>query len=296
MRPGSGWSVAIRSLSDLREAREAGRIHTQFMTKTNGPVPGAGGLGFWGDMSMGSGQPKYNAYVGAQYEFTPLIGIGNTSIYTGPVPAADQSKYLFDFGIQVTSSAVPMSWQLCDYVGFYPLVDGDNSDPQPLDNSSASIPRYTTGEGLRVFMVCTTPMTTTGQCTMIYTNSAGVSGRTVTFGIKYNTSLGSVVSCGSTGTNSGCFAPLIAGDLGVRSVEQIQFLTAVGGFVSVVLARPLASITSRETSTWTERCLLQEDGGMMPLIPNGTFLQYLCCTATTQSPTIARSALTFVWG
>jgi hypothetical protein len=64
------------------------------------------------------------------------------------------------------ASGSPAVYFLCDYLGYYPLIDGDNTDEQLLVNYGASLspttdpsvptlPRYTDGIGVKAFYVTT---------------------------------------------------------------------------------------------------------------------------------------------
>jgi len=55
-----------------------------------------------------------------------------------------------------TANAVPLTMVLCDYLMFYPQVDMDSLDPQPLVND-ITLPRYESGEGVRMFLVAQYP-------------------------------------------------------------------------------------------------------------------------------------------
>lgn len=287
-------------LSVAQALAETGASHTAWMHKTSAPTPGAAGQ--WGDLSMGAGTPKFNAYVGAQLEFTPLVNTNNAALYlpdVGATASSSTTKVITQVGIQTTQGTqnTPNTWCLADYLGFYPLIDGDSVDPQDMTNGSA-IPRYADGAGVRAFLVCTSPMTQNGTITVTYTNSAGTSGRSVTAGVATSSTLGPVINYASTTVAANTatpFLPLANNDAGVRSVQSVTMGTTTGGFFALVLCKPLAWITTREASTWTE-CDTLIQGGRLPRIYDGAFLQFLFNTSGTGNPATVRGCVTTAWG
>ncbi len=240
--------------------------------KTSSPIPGQRA---WFDVSMGAGTPKYNAYVGNQAEATPLTGQRNDSIYLGPDPAAGKSRYLHKVYLHaIGGTSAPYYALLCDYLMFYPLIDGDNTDLQELDNT-ASLPRYADGAGVHVAIVVTTPMATNATMTVNYTNASGVA-QSATFGIVTNANTGAIVSGSdsSLSTNSRSpFAPL--SPLGVRSIQSVQFNSAAGGFVSLVLMKPLTAMQGFELLVPTELQMFKQKA-QMPEVKTGAFLNFIC--------------------
>lgn len=285
-------------MADIQAAHEAGRYWLSFAHKTTATTPGAAGQ--WGDLSMGAGTPKYNAYVGAQLEFTQLVNTNNSAFYTGPTPAAGEAKVVESVGFQSTQGTgnVPLTVYWCDYLGFYPLIDGDDNEIQSFANT-ASLPRYSSGEGVRAFLVTTSPSTTNGTATLIYTDSDGTAGKSVTFGVAASSNLGAIANRqGSTvaANTAGPFIALASGSNGIRSCESIQFPTAIGGFHALVLCRPLFSQMIREASTWTEYDLYRHYGIHLPRLYDGHFVQPIFITSGTGNPATVRARMRVYWG
>lgn len=284
--------MTFRTVNELAAAQaEAGRYWQQHFFKTTLPV---GVAGRWVDHSVGAGQPVYNAYVGTQLEFTPLVGAGNRSIYAGPATGA--AKFIQT--LQVGSASGPQAILLCDYLGFYPLVDGDTTDAQLLDNTQ-SLPRYASGEDVQAFLVAQVPMTAGAQasCTMSYTNSAGVAGRTSTFGVYGEDTIGRLVAQTAASGGTGALAPFVKldnGDTGIRSVQSITLSAATGGLFNVVLARPLASLQIFLDAIVAEKNFVRE-GVPMPRVENGAFLQMLSLRGTANAAAPFRGFVDFAW-
>lgn len=240
------------------------------------------------DLSMASGLPKYNAYVGAQAAATPLIGQANEGIYLGPNPPEGKLRYIsrvmLDRSVAATNNT---RFTLLDYLMFYPLIDGDDTEIQVLDNTN-TLPRYTDGNGVMIMPVCTTPMTGVATLTITYTNSNGVSGRvsscrifgsnTVT-GVCITTGLGANVATALTP-----FFPLQGGDVGVRSIQQVQLDAPAGGFFCLSLVKPLLEITSPDLQSASELTLPFQRGGNAPKLYNGAYLNFIANPIATSTP------------
>jgi hypothetical protein len=266
--------MAFRGVKPLADALTEGWHYDSFFTKTSSPAPLA--VDHWADLSMGAGTPKYNAYVGVQYESTPLFGAGNFGIYSGG-NIAPKTKHVKEICLgSSTTNCAPAMFELCDYLMFYPLIDCDSTDLQELDNV-ATLPRYSDGEGVKLMIVCTTPQSAVATITINYTNSQGVAKTATRIFDAQN--VGSIQARGQSGGSQGSpFVALAEGDTGIRSIESVQLSAGAGGFVALVLVRPLVPVTLREQNTFTEidylfmrPCLRQVyDGAYLNFIYKGS--------------------------
>lgn len=288
--------MALVGVHGLADGIEAGRFWESYIYKTTGPL----NLGVrWGDASMAPGTPKYNAYVGSQFEATPLIGSGNNGIYTGPTPAPGESKYLTDIRLSTPQSTlVPSHWALCDYLQFYPLLDGDDTSEQLLVNA-APLPRYATGDGVQCFVVQTTPTLSNAILTLNYTNSDGVSGRSSSSLLITNTPTGAILTSanttGSLASSQTPFFPLAGGDKGIRSIESATLAAGVGGFFALVLVKPLASIGVREVNTASELSMFMQMA-RCPIIYDGAYLNFIYLAGANTTTFNLFGRLSFTWG
>lgn len=274
---------------------QEGKYHYQYVVKTTTPTPGT--AGFFVDMSQTSGIPKYNAFAGSQAAFTPLIGSGNNGVYCGPFQSGS-SKHLLKWqalnantGANTTS---PDYVYLLDYVGFYSLIDCDDVDVQIMDNT-ATLPRYSSGAGVKIVLVVTAPMVATAPVTITYTNQDGVAGRTTTFNVIPGTAIG--VCATGTGTAGGVgqvtpFVPLAGNDTGVRAIESIQFGGSAGGFVCACLVHPIAEIQLFEANVPTEK-VYGIDKRNIPEILDGAYLNFIIQRSGTGAGSL-RSELIFI--
>ncbi len=288
--------MALNGFNKIGKAIEdEGKFHYAYVTKTATPAPGT--AGFIVDMNQTGGIPKYNAFAGSQLAFTPLEGAGNAGVYPGNF-ITGSTKHLARWQcVNANTSANTISpdtvW-LCDYLGFYPLIDCDDVDLQVCDNSQA-LTRYTDGEGVRIVLIVQAPMVSTAACTISYTNSEGVSGRSVTFNLIPGLSIG--VCATGTGAAGGAgqvtpFFPLAGGDRGVRSIESVQMAAGAGGFVCAALVKPLTSMRLIEAGVPVEK-IYGIENQMLPEVKQGAYLNFLIQRSGTGAGSL-RSELLFI--
>ena len=227
--------------------------------------------------------------------FTSMVGASNFGINTGLSGTKYLSRIMLG-GSGVANTVFPANVMLCDYVGFYPLVDLDVVGYQAFDNTN-SITRYSTG-GLKVMVVCTVPQTTGSPiaCIMYYRNQDNVD-RVTTFYVQaanlgqLNASASSVA--GTLGTASP-FVPLGTGDHSILRVNAIEMANSAGGFASFVLVKPLATVHVPESITPVEIDLAIHRQPI-PEILSGAYLNLLCfpCSKGTASG-IVRGQFDFI--
>jgi hypothetical protein len=269
--------MALDSFGNIGRSFDNGKYHYQYVTKTTQPAPGT--AGFFVDLNQTSGQPKYNAFAGTQLAFTPLTGSGNNGVYTGPF-ITGSTKHLVRWQVVNTNTSAntvpPDRIFLCDYLGFYPLVDCDDVDVQACDNTQ-TLTRYTDGEGVRIVLIVQAPMTATASLSISYTNQDGTSGRVSTFNVIPGVNIG--VCATGTGTAGGAaqatpFWPLVSGDTGVQSIDSFTFAGSAGGFVCAALVKPLAEIMTYESGLAVEKTFGFQNQ-MAPEIIDGAYLNFL---------------------
>jgi len=277
------------------KAFDEGKVHYQYVTKTATPATGTGG--FFVDMNQSSGQPKYNSFTGTQFAFTPLTGEGNGGVYPGNY-VSGSTKHLIRWQVLNANSAAntvpPDHIILCDYLGFYSFIDGDDTDIQLMDNT-LSLTRYTDGVGVRAVVITQEPMAAIALVTVSYTNQAGTSGRTVTFAVSVGAALGvAVVTQGTVGGagQANPFIPLADGDTGMKSIESVSFASASGGFMCIALVKPLASMMCYEAQVTTEK-VYGIDIQNPPEIKEGAYLNFLIQRVGTAAGSL-RSELIFI--
>ena len=279
------------SSSSLANSWDSNKVWRQHWHKTASPV--TTGSGFWLDLSMAAGTPKYNPYVGDALAYTPLVGGSNNGINAGLGGDSYITRYNLGGGGQ-GNGIWPASALLLDYCGFYPLVDMDSTDPQQFDNTNFSS-RYTSGT--RLMVVTTIPQTAPSptQVVLNYVGSNGVS-TTVSFWINATPSAGHLNAFSSAASATSGFAapfvPLGVGTLDVRQLTDVQVLNSSGGFCAFVLVCPVLEAVVYDTITPYE--LEFPRNRVPPLVPSGAYLNHIVCPITNGTITgITRGHIVF---
>lgn len=269
-------------VSDIVAAYDAGQNKYTGWRKTPSQTTAAG---IWFDLSMSTGQPVPNYYIGSIGTATRMARSTDGGLDHGP----DVSPYMKFLNriltIQVTATAVPMPMILCDYLMFYPFL---SQDAGQFDmTNSVTIPRYTTGAGVQMMAVEVGAYVGGAQFYVLYTNSNGVSGRqSQTMTCNTQVVNGTIItSASATAGCAGPFIPLQAGDTGVRSIQSIVWLTSDVGLVTLVLVKPLLTFTVYDISAPTEVSTIINQG-QPPVIKDDAYLNILCLP----SGTVASSA------
>lgn len=218
----------IRSIADFARACEEGRYHCQRFIKTGA---GQAGDNRWQDWAFQAGQPAYDARIGQALAFTPSVAQGNDAIYFPPMADGMQRK-LFKITMCPRASnslQASIDFVLYDLVGYYPLIDGDSTDPQEFDNT-LTLPRYTDGNGLRLVLVNhVAPAVQGGVMNLEYVDQTGAT-RTITLGVPNNGINGPCCAANSSTVNnsSPLVLPLHEGVTGVRQVNRITYTNGAG--------------------------------------------------------------------
>lgn len=292
--------MPLRSVKDVVDAVDAGRQHTQRFLKGTGAV----GDYQWQDWAYATGQPGYDARVGIARAFNPFNAVGNDAIYFPPIPADMERRILGVTAFAAASGAdqTNVEMELYDLIGVYPLIDGDSTDQQDMDNT-LTMARYADGEGVRpVFVNHVAPLIQASSPTVNYVDSDGnaksVVWRSTTAGqnkVNYSVS--------GNGGISSIWAGLAAGSRGVRAITSIQFNVAPGGLWAIYMCKPLLRTSVRgglatfTQTVATEKCMCLNNGFSMPRVYDGAHLGffYMPVGGVWRSTTLFGN-ITFVWG
>ena len=241
---------------------------------------------------MSPGNPVNNFFFS-----TPLTAAtlnGNEGIYLGAA-MSPYKRYLRRITAAATAS-VPITLQANDVLLYYPAIDGDSVDTQTLINS-VTLPRYATGAGVQAYLVSQGSYTGGNQFYLNYTNSAGVSGR-LSQVCTMNTAgtYGTLASAGVSAGNFGWYIPLAHGDSGVRSVQEITFLSGGGGIFSLVLCFPYGALTILEANVPAEKDFMIDHGLNMPIIEDGAYIHFLANPTGSLAAVPITGTAEIVWG
>lgn len=285
--------MPFNGLSEVTNALlETGSYQLTNVFKSSIPTPAS--IDAWQDFSMSSGIPKYNAYVGSQFESTPLYGSGNNGIYSGEPVADGKSKHLFTWGARAVSTGIPFVLTLCDYLLFYPLIDLDTPDQQDMINTQA-LPRYEDAVGVRIMVVNSTASSINTDLTITYINDKDEV-KTGTTGIVQATTgvIMTSAALGVVNTGKTPFFPLSNGCLGVKSIVSCSLSSPAGGFCNLVLVKPLAHINVFENQTYSEVNFVN-DKLTLPKIKNQAYLNIIAHNQNSGAVPF-QSEFTFITG
>lgn len=285
----------LDSLSAINRAFDEGRWHLQRFTKNAGTAYALQ----WADPTFASGQPAYDAHVGAALTFTPAIAARNDAIYF-PDCASGQERRLISatFRPQQTGGFNGAeSTVIYDLLGFYPLIDGDSTDEQAMNNS-LTLPRYATGEGVCAVMVNhVAPAIQGGIGTLTYTDAAGVQ-RSSVIGVPFSgVNLVCSNSRDTADLDAGALAMSLNAPRGVRSIDAIQYTTPPGGLHAIYLIRPLATIVHGDNLLAVEKDFYCSGALHCPRVYDGAWLGFFNRIGSGTARTVAWwGHLTVAWG
>lgn len=288
--------MSFRNLSDIVAAYDEGQT---LVTSWRKVPTQATTSGIWFDLSMSPGNPVPNYYAATPLEAKAMARSTDYGIHHGGPVSPAQKRLKSFMAISVTATAAPLPTMLCDYLLYYPFVDMSvaGGELQPLINSTASLPRYTNGVGVKIMAVEVASQIGGAQFFVTYTNQDGVSDR-VTATVTCNTQVvnGTIISSASaTSGSAGPFLPLQGTDTGVRSIEGVTFLGAGDvGLITLVLVRPLAYHAIQEITAPSERDFAI-DFPSMPLIQDDAYLNMICHPVGTLASAQITGLAEFIW-
>jgi hypothetical protein len=281
----------------MRDAYDAGRVHTQRFFKNAGTT----GDTYWQDWSYASGQPAYDARIGTALAFNPFVAARNDAIWFPPIPS-DQTRHLAKVTMRSSASGtgqVVFNSVIYDLLGVYPLIDGDSTDTQDLDNT-LTLPRYADGAGVMAVLVNhVAPQLQAGDGTYTYTGSDNV---------QYTKPIsvlnaGQNKVCSASGTTSiGAIGMATNSPVrGIKSVDAITFTTPPGGLFAIYMVRLLGTVANHDglavaEKIATEKCFCRENGMMMPVVHDGAWLGFFYRPNGGARSATLFGDLTFVWG
>jgi hypothetical protein len=285
----------LDSLSAINRAFDEGRWHLQRFTKNAGTAYALQ----WADPTFASGQPAYDAHVGAALAFTPTVAVRNDAIYF-PDCAPGQERRLISAtfrGAQGGGFNGAESFVVYDLLGFYPLIDGDSTDEQAMDNTAA-LPRYSSGDGVCAVMVNhVAPAVQGGVGLLTYTDAAGVQ-RSSTIGVPLN---GVNLVCSSASDtvdlDVGPLAMSLNAPRGVRRIDAIQYTTPPGGLHAIYLIRPLATVVGGDNLLAVEKDFYRSGALHCPRVHDGAWLGFFNRIGSGTARSVAWwGHFTFAWG
>jgi hypothetical protein len=279
----------LADVADIRDAVDGGQTWTGLMRRQGPPLT----AGIWADLSYGAGIPVANYY--AASPLAAAILESRDGIDLGPVPAAGLTRYLR--GVTMLPHAQINNYQIIDVCQFYPFVGGDDGAQDTLPGPQFT--RYNGGEGCSVMVVSQGVGLGVSDVRLTYTSCDGTTGLQAIGSVNFAATAGSLGSsfASASGVNVPCgpFLPRANGCRGVRSIQNIEPLSGVGGTAAFVIVKPLLSFGSLlastapiEVDTFHERTL------RMAEIGPGAYLSMLMQSQAAGAPSVL-AEITNVW-
>lgn len=289
--------MAIRSAGDIALAELEGRWHVQRFFKNASTT----GDGQWIDWAYASGQPAFDARIGEALAFNPFVAAGNDAIWFPGMAPGNERRIV---SITLTTIAggtgqIACSAWLYDLLGVYPLIDGDSTDEQVLDNT-LTLPRYTDGSTVVCAVVNhVAPQLAAADGVISYTDSAGIErvGQPIRLALTGQNKVASALAGGGAAASIGLSLP----GGGVRQVNSIQFSTAPGGLYSLYMLRLLTPIANHDGNATadkiaTERDMCSFNAWQMPRVYDGAHLGFFFMPSGSNRSVAMFGDVTFAWG
>lgn len=276
----------------LGDAYDIGAVKYSTWRKIPTQVTAAGS---WFDLSMSPGNPVPNYYASAPLVAAAMSQSNNGGIFHGGAVSPMQKHLAKLTAMTVVAGAVPLPMMLCDYVLYYPFVDEGTTDYQPMDNT-VTLPRHVSGVGVQIMAVVVGAQAGGAEFQVTYTNSDGVAGRVTPF-VRCTAQAvnGTIISTQSALLNSaGPFLPLQNGDTGVRQIDGFQMSAEDVGLVTLVLIKPIASVSMREITAPAE-VDYAINFPSLPKVADDAYLNFICYPAGSLLSANILGDATFVW-
>jgi hypothetical protein len=270
----------------INQEYEQGRVTTSAFRKL---VSSATATGVWIDLSMTGGGPPPNYYASAPLVWSTLSQSADGGIYHGGAvsPASKRLKSLM-IASSVVTTATPSVFLLCDYLGFYPFIDMLGS--VELSQSGTGLTRYTDGIGVQAMAVLVAPQVGGAIFNLTYTSPQG-SGHT-SKNMICNTAIvnGTLVTTNpvqTAGYSSSPFIGLQAGDTGILSIQNVNWVTEDVGLIAIVLVKPIAQIYLENVTASptiyppSEKDFAIDAIGTLPEIQDNAYLNFIAHPAGT---------------
>jgi hypothetical protein len=289
--------MSIESQDQLISSLSNGKTSRYDWNKITGGA--AYTAGRWYDMSMLAGIPIANTFAGTALNAQVPTEASGFGIYHGGNTLTEIKSVLNVGAVSAVATAVPATLMLVDMCLYYPSINMNVATAQTLVNTS-TLTRYTTGAGLRAYLVTqTTTGATAHNIAISYTNQAGTAGRALPVTVAGTASAITphITHSGVAANNYGPFLPLASGDTGVRSVQSLTLSAASGaGTAALVLCKPITTIPITTAGVFAERDLVNQLPSL-PVIQDGACLVWLYFAgAATAASTNIYGNIQTVWG
>jgi len=279
----------IKTVSDIADAYEAGRVHLQPFYKVWPSTFNTANA--WFDATIAGNFPRASYYAGEDLVFTEYPTGNHLSFFHGGNVAPAQ-KILRTINLHGSAANLaPSRYILCDYLGFAGGISWETNEQQEIDNTF-TIPRYTDGKGVRAVMVQLFGSNANAVYTMNYRNCRDEDVTTVN---QTANSLGTgALQHGQLNSTYQPFINTLPGCAGIKRVNSITVSSLGAGIAVLLLVKPIAEITFMDVNCVTEIDFLT-DKYETPVIYDGAKLNFLMTSVGNPAALLTRGYLEFIW-
>lgn len=226
--------------------------------------------GFWFDLSMSPGNPVAQYYFAAPQSAIALARSTDGGLNHGENKVG-YTKYLHRIDLQTVNAVTPATFEVLDYLMYYPGIPMDPGTYAMVNN--ISLPRYTYGS---IMIIEQNPYVGGATFTIDYTDQDGNTATTPTQKCGTQLSTGTIATTATaTAQCMGRYVTLANNDYGVRSIQNVNILIGDVGLLCAVIVRPLASLYIYETTSPSQYDLWN-DMSQLPIIKDDAYLNLIC--------------------
>lgn len=226
-----------------------------------------------------TGIPAAGAYTGSAYTAVQVTS-ATTGAFSFTDPTSPRNLFLLGGDCFTPTASNTGTLIVLDRLLYYPGINHATTGTTACTNGVA-LPRYTTGAGVMAFLEVTTGLNATAHTVQLtYTDSGGT-------GSNASTAITPIASSAARRVPfAPLYFPLAAGDVGVRSVQEV-IVTGGGatGTSALVLAKEICRIPISAVGVTAKVDLLKDELDL-PELADGAALMFLYVSsagATTPS-------------
>lgn len=269
---GIAYASGFQSLNQITTAlTTSGKGESKYFVKNGATVTAGTFFSLWrlGGIPVAGADPTSLT--------ATVVSATTTGAITFANPTSPATKHLINAGATSVTAGSTGSLIVLDRLLAYGNINANVNTAQNLTNT-ASLTRYQGGTGTVMFLEVVTALgATASNVTVTHTNQDGVSSRSTGAQAMVVSSVANRVP------NTFLYLPLQAGDVGVRSVQTIQFSAAMAaGVVNLVIAKPLFTIPLTAVGVRNNVDLALQFS-LLPKLENNHALQFIFMAPTAST-------------
>jgi hypothetical protein len=249
-------------------------------------IAGVGGT--WTDLGTGTGTLPANTYAGSSLVFVATDDTWSEGALYHGGNVSTATKHFLNASAMVNAAAgAPWILMCVDQVGYVPITGADvtaATERTITMTALNSASRWPDGKGLRAYFSAEVAPSTGGPnlTSLKYTDQDGNTGQNCTVTVGFAAAAGAVTGAiphsGNAATRYQPFLPLLAGDYGIRDLENFTFGSGTpytgSGQLVLHLVKPLWQLPIPGNGVLVERDFVNQLPSL-PKIPDGACLRFL---------------------